>query len=511
MKKFGIVVIDYGSQYTQLIARRIREEGVFSIIYHYKNALSRIKEIEAKGIVLSGGPSSVYEKNAPTLDRNLLRLNIPILGICYGMQLLAYELGGEVVRGKKREYGYCKVKKQAYSKLLKDIPEEYTVWMSHGDIVSKIKDDYEVILSSDNCPIAGFENRRDKIYALQYHPEVAHTEYGMQVIKNFLFEICKCSINWSVDQYVKELIDNIKEEIKGKKVMVAVSGGVDSTVLAYLLYKAIGRQMKGIFIDNGLLRKNEAERVAERFTELGIPIEIIDASKKFLRNLRGIKEPEDKRKIIGDTFVEVFKRYAKRLSNIEYFGQGTLYPDVVESGGSIGPSSVIKTHHNLVDEVKKMGYKILEPFRELFKDEVRKIGRLFNISEEIIMQHPFPGPGLAVRIIGEITKEKLETLREADEILIEEIKRANLYNELWQCFPVLLPVKTVGVMGDQRSYNYVIAIRAIKSLDGMTANWVMLPYDILNKISSRMVNEVKLINRVVYDITNKPPATIEWE
>lgn len=511
MKKTGIAVIDYGSQYTQLIARRIREEGVFSVIYNYASAIEKIKEIEPKGIVLSGGPSSVYEPNAPNLDKSLFNIGVPILGICYGMHLLAHELGGRVFKGEKREYGHCKVKRNAESKILHSLPEEYTVWMSHGDIVEEMSNGWKIIISSDNCPIAGFENEEMKIYALQYHPEVAHSEYGIEVIRNFIYKICKCEKNWSMDQYIKELIYGIKNQTAGKQVMVAVSGGVDSTVLAYLLYKAIGNKMVGVFIDNGLLRKNEGNRAIDRFKKIGIPVNLFDASEIFLNNLKGVIEPERKRRIIGEIFVNVFKNYAKQLKEVEYFAQGTLYPDVVESGASIGPSSVIKTHHNLVEEVKRIGYKILEPFRELFKDEVRNIGKLFSLPDEILLQHPFPGPGLAVRIIGEITKEKLSIIREADEIIIEEIKKADLYNELWQCFPVLLPIRTVGVMGDQRSYNYVIAIRAIKSIDGMTASWAMLPYELLNRISARIVNEVKQINRVVYDITNKPPATIEWE
>lgn len=511
MKKNGIAVIDYGSQYTQLIARRIREEGVFSVIYNYANAIERIKEIEPKGIILSGGPSSVYEPKAPNLDKLLINIGVPILGICYGMQLLAHTLGGKVIKGEKREYGHCKVKRKSISKILNGLPKEYTVWMSHGDIVEEMSDGWKIIISSDNCPIAGFENKEMNIYALQYHPEVIHSEYGMEVIRNFIYKICKCEKNWSMGQYIKELIEGIKSQTVGKQVMVAVSGGVDSTVLAYLLYKAIGNKMVGVFIDNGLLRKDEGDKVVNRFNKLGIPINLIDASEIFLKNLKGVIEPERKRRIIGETFVDVFKNYAKQLKEVEYFAQGTLYPDVVESGVSIGPSSVIKTHHNLVEEVKRMGYTVLEPFRELFKDEVRNIGKLFSLPDEVILQHPFPGPGLAVRIIGEITKEKLSIIREADEIIIEEIKKANLYNELWQCFPILLPIRTVGVMGDQRSYNYVIAVRAIKSIDGMTANWAMLPYEVLTRISSRIVNEVKQINRVAYDITNKPPATIEWE
>jgi len=391
------------------------------------------------------------------------------------------------------------------------VPDEFTVWMSHGDMVSEVANGYNVILSSENTPIAGFESREKKIYALQFHPEVVHTEHGMGILSNFVIGVCKCERNWSVEAYINELIENIKEETAGGGVLVAVSGGVDSTVLACLLYKAIGENMKAIFIDNGLLRKDESRKVMDRFRHLGIPVELVDASDEFLNNLKGVIEPEKKRKIIGDTFVKVFKRYAEGVSEVRYFAQGTLYPDVVESGASIGPSSVIKTHHNLVQEVRQMGYKVVEPFRELFKDEVRRIGRILNLPDDVIMQHPFPGPGLAVRIIGEVSKEKLDLIREADEIIIEEIKKANLYEELWQCFPVLLPIKTVGVMGDQRSYSYVIALRAIKSIDGMTANWAMIPYDVLNKISSRIVNEVKQINRVVYDITNKPPATIEWE
>ena len=511
MTKKGIVIIDYGSQYTQLIARRVRELGVFSRIVHCSTPIKDLLDREPIGLILSGGPNSVYDKDAPQLDKELLTLGLPILGICYGMQLLAHSIMGQVASSSKREYGHCKVAKTSESILFQGVPESFTVWMSHGDKVLNVADKFRITISSDNCPIAAIEDAEQKIFGLQFHPEVIHTQHGMTILSNFVFEVCKCQQNWLMDEFINELIDSLKKETREGKVLAAVSGGVDSTVLSYVLYHAIGDRMIGIFIDNGLLRKKESEKVRKRFELLKIPVDIVDASHDFLDGLKGIIDPEKKRRIIGDTFVKVFKRYSKQIPGVSIFAQGTLYPDVVESGGSIGPSSVIKTHHNLVDEVKQMGFKVIEPFRELFKDEVRKIGKILSIPEEIINQHPFPGPGLAVRMIGEITPERLELLRDADEILIEEVEAAGYYDVLWQCFPVLLPVKTVGVMGDQRSYGNVVAIRAIKSTDGMTADWVLLPYEVLNKISSRIVNEIKGINRVVYDITNKPPATIEWE
>lgn len=509
--KEGIAVIDYGSQYTQLIARRVREQGVFSSIIPCKASIQEIKEFNPKGLILSGGPSSVYDKDSPQLNKEILNLNLPILGICYGMQLIAHSLSGKVKATQIREYGYSKAKKIKESKLLKDVPEEFIVWMSHGDSVINLPNHFNIIISSENCPISGIENPEKNIYGLQFHPEVVHTEYGGVILRNFIFDIAGCKQNWDINLFIKELIERLRKEISKGKVLTAVSGGVDSTVLSHILFRAIGKRMIAIFIDNGLLRKNEAIKVKNQFKALGIPIKVLDASGEFLLNLRGISDPEKKRKIIGKTFVKIFLEYAKNLEGVDYFAQGTLYPDVVESGRSIGPSSVIKTHHNLVEEIRRMGFKIIEPFKDLFKDEVRKIGKLMNLPEEIINQHPFPGPGLAVRIIGSINKEKLDLIKEIDEIIIQEIKSSNYYNELWQCFPILLPVKTVGVMGDKRSYGYVVAIRAIKSLDGMTANWANLPYELLNKISTRIVNEVKGINRVVYDITNKPPATIEWE
>lgn len=510
MVKRSIVIIDYGSQYTQLIARRIRELGVYSCIVHCSASRKEILDREPMGLILSGGPSSVYDEDAPKLDKELLMLGVPILGICYGMQLLAHSIMGKVAGSSKREYGHCQVSKIRDSVLLKGIPGNFTVWMSHGDKVLKVADEFRITIS-ENCPIAAIENAEQAIFGLQFHPEVIHTQHGSKILRNFVFEICKCQINWKMEEFINELIASIKMETQEGKVLAAVSGGVDSTVLSYVLFNAIGDRMVGIFIDNGLLRKKESERVKQRFELLKVPVNIVNASRDFLDGLKGVIDPEKKRRIIGDAFAEVFKRYSKQIPGISIFAQGTLYPDVVESGGSIGPSSVIKTHHNLVDEVRNMGLKVIEPFRELFKDEVRKIGKILSVPDEIINQHPFPGPGLAVRMLGEITPERLEMLRDADEILIEEVESAGYYDLLWQCFPVLLPIKTVGVMGDQRSYGNVVAIRAIKSTDGMTADWILLPYEVLNRISSRIVNEIKGINRVVYDITNKPPATIEWE
>lgn len=506
-----ILVLDFGSQYTQLIARRIRELGVYSEVQPFNFPIDEIVKSKPKGIILSGGPASVYENGSPQVDVKLFELGIPVLGICYGLQLIAYNLGGEVDRFAKREYGKAILKIEKDDDLFYGLGSNTVVWMSHGDALVKAPDGFEVIGQTENSPICAIRKKDKKIYGVQFHPEVAHTEKGIDMLKNFVYKICECHGGWNAEFFIENTIKEIKDTVKDKKVICAVSGGVDSTVLAILLNKAIGKNLIAIYIDNGLMRKNESIEVIEMFKKLGINVHYVGAGEIFLERLHGVVEPEMKRKIIGHTFVEVFEREAEKFVDVEFLAQGTLYPDVIESTSYRGPSSKIKTHHNVGGLPEKMKFKLIEPFRELFKDEVRRVGKSLGLDDEILNRHPFPGPGLAVRIIGEITHEKLEILRSADEILIEEIKKANLYDKMWQAFAVLLPVRSVGVMGDERSYEYVIALRAVTSQDGMTADWVRLPYDVLERISSRIVNEVRGVNRVVYDITTKPPATIEWE
>jgi len=506
-----ILVLDFGSQYTQLIARRIRELGVYSEVQPFNFPIDEIVRSKPKGIILSGGPASVYENGSPQVDVKLFELGIPVLGICYGLQLIAYNLGGEVDRFAKREYGKAILKIEKDDDLFYGLGSNTVVWMSHGDALVKAPDGFEVIGQTENSPICAIRKKDKKIYGVQFHPEVANTEKGIDMLKNFVYKICECHGGWNAEFFIENTIKEIKDTVKDKKVICAVSGGVDSTVLAILLNKAIGKNLIAIYIDNGLMRKNESIEVIEMFKKLGINVHYVGAGEIFLERLHGVVEPEMKRKIIGHTFVEVFEREAEKFVDVEFLAQGTLYPDVIESTSYRGPSSKIKTHHNVGGLPEKMKFKLIEPFRELFKDEVRRVGKSLGLDDEILNRHPFPGPGLAVRIIGEITHEKLEILRSADEILIEEIKKANLYDKMWQAFAVLLPVRSVGVMGDERSYEYVIALRAVTSQDGMTADWVRLPYDVLERISSRIVNEVRGVNRVVYDITTKPPATIEWE
>lgn len=506
-----ILILDFGSQYTQLIARRIREIGVYSEIQPYNFPIEEILRHKPKGIILSGGPSSVYDAGSPKVDDALFELGIPILGICYGLQLIAYKLGGEVDRFAKREYGKAILKIVRDDDLLSGLNSNTVVWMSHGDALVSPPPGFEIIAQTENSPVCAIRNKEKKIYGVQFHPEVAHAEKGKEILKNFVYKICGCKGGWNAKSFIESSIEEIKEKVKDKKVICAVSGGVDSTVLAVLLNKAIRENLIAIYIDNGLMRKNESENVVKMFKELGINVHYVNAGEIFLDRLRGVVEPEEKRKIIGRTFIEIFEMEAKKFKDVEFLAQGTLYPDVIESTSYRGPSSKIKTHHNVGGLPEKMSFKLIEPFKELFKDEVREIGKELGISDEILNRHPFPGPGLAVRIIGEVTVEKLEILRNADEIFIEEIKKAGLYDKIWQAFAVLLSVKSVGVMGDERSYDYVVALRAVESQDGMTADWVKLPYDLLERISNRIVNEVEGVNRVVYDISTKPPATIEWE
>ncbi len=509
-----ILILDFGSQYTQLIARKIREQKVYCEIHPFNYSVDKIKEFDPKGIILSGGPSSVYGKDAPIIGKEVLELGVPVLGICYGMQLISHLLGGRVFSSDKREYGRTEIQILADKAIFEgfDPAQKKTVWMSHGDKIEQLPDGFEVLAKTDNTPYCAAADFTRRLYTVQFHPEVVHTQGGVQILRNFVFGICKCCANWDMGSFIQRQLKEIKEKVGDKNVILGLSGGVDSSVAAVLINKAIGHQLKCIFVNNGVLRLNEAEKVIDMFrNHFDVDLIYVDASERFLKKLKGVEDPEKKRKIIGHEFVEVFDEEAKKIKNVKFLSQGTLYPDVIESVSFKGPSDVIKSHHNVGGLPEKMNLELLEPFRELFKDEVREIGRELGIAEEVINRQPFPGPGLAVRIIGEITKERLDILRAADDIVSSEIKAAGLYNKLWQSFAVLLPVKSVGVMGDERTYESVCAIRAVESQDAMTADWAKLPYDVLGRISSRIINEVKGINRVVYDISSKPPSTIEWE
>ncbi len=502
-----IVVLDFGSQYTQLIARRIRELGVYAEIVPYN---SKIDEHELSGIVLSGSPSSVYEDNAPIPNDNLFALGVPILGICYGMQLISYKFGGKIANSNKKEYGHATIKIDINDELMNKNLHGSSVWMSHGDRVEKLPNGFEVVAHTDNSPYAVIRNLKKRIWAIQFHPEVVHTEKGKAIFDNFL-TICGADRGWNMSNFMQNTIDTLREKLKNKKVLCAISGGVDSSVVAVLLHKAIKDNLIGVFVNNGLLRENESEFVMKSFEKLGVNVNLIDASSLFLERLAGVVDPEKKRKIIGHTFIDVFSEFAKSYDDVDYLAQGTLYPDVIESVSVKGPSAVIKSHHNVGGLPDELNFKLIEPLRELFKDEVRQLGRQLGLDKEFIQRHPFPGPGLAIRIIGDITKEKIYIVQKADTIVQEEIKKAGLYDKVWQAFAVLLPVNSVGVMGDKRTYSNAIAIRIIESVDGMTADWYKMPYDVLNSISNRIINEVDGVNRVVYDISSKPPATIEWE
>lgn len=509
-----IVILDFGSQYTQVIARRVRECNVYSVIVRYDTPASEISALAPSGIILSGGPSSVYAKEAPLPDREIFKLKIPVLGICYGLQLLGHFLGGKVEPGQKREYGKGTLQvKDSFSPLFANLPESLQVWNSHGDRLTRLPKGFKAVAVTDNSDGAAIENLADKRFGLQFHPEVVHTPHGREIIANFVHNICGCGKNWTMHNYIDQAVETIRAKVGNEKVILGLSGGVDSSVAAALLHKAIGDQLTCIFVNNGLLRGREAEVVREVFgRHFRIKLQYENASRLFLKRLKGVTEPERKRKIIGRTFIEVFEAATKRAGKAKFLAQGTLYPDVIESvpiGGN--PAAMIKSHHNVGGLPKKMQFQLVEPLRCLFKDEVRELGLELGLPREIVLRQPFPGPGLAVRILGEVTPARLEILRNADTIVVDEMKNSGWYYKIWQSFAVLLPVRSVGVMGDERTYDYTLAIRAVESQDGMTADWVKLPYDLLETLSSRIINEVKGINRVCFDITSKPPGTIEWE
>jgi len=508
----SVVIIDFGSQYSMLIARAVRECSVYCELVPPGRPWEEVAALRPRGFVLSGGPASVYEAGAPRLPEYVLRSGLPVLGICYGMQLLAHALGGQVAPSQRREYGHAVVEvDDPASPLFAGLPRSFPVWMSHGDQVVRLPPGFRVLAHSPNSPVAAMADD-GRLFGLQFHPEVAHTPLGKEIIRNFLYRVCGCRGDWTPGNFIAEAVERVRREVGRGRVLCALSGGVDSAVTAALVHRAVGDQLICIFVNNGLLRREEPERVQDTFRRhLGIPLVYVDASDLFLARLRGVTDPEEKRKVIGETFIRVFEEEARKLGEFQFMAQGTTYPDVIESAAGLGPAAKIKTHHNVGGLPPRMSFRLLEPLRYLFKDEVRRVGLELGLPEEMVYRHPFPGPGLAVRIVGEVTPEKLEILRACDWIVMDEIKRAGLYRQLWQSFAVLTDSRSVGVMGDCRTYGYVVAVRAVTAEDAMTADWARLPYDVLARISSRIVNEVPGVNRVVYDITSKPPGTIEWE
>ncbi len=508
-----ILIIDFGSQFNQLIARRVRECRVYCQIEPPTVTVEQIRLWNPEGIILSGGPASIYEKGSPRVDAAIFDLDIPVLGICYGMHFMVDSLGGKVKKAEKREYGFASMKIKKETGLFADMEKETITWMSHGDSIQSLPQGFAITASTDNTRVAAMEHPQKNFYGLQFHPEVAHTVRGKKMIRNFLFPICGCKASWTMKSFAAETIEQIRQTVSDKKVILGLSGGVDSSVTALLIHKAIGKNLTCIFVDNGLLRKNEAAQLKEKLTtHLKINIRFVNAAGRFVKSLAKVTDPERKRKIIGKVFMDVFEAEARKIKDANFLAQGTLYPDIIESQSAFGgPTSVIKSHHNVGGLPKKMKLKLVEPLKYLFKDEVRKLGKTLGLDEDLVWRQPFPGPGLAIRIIGEITKKRLDVLREVDAVLLEEIRASGYYRKLWQSFAVLLPIKSVGIMGDGRTYENIVAIRAVTSKDAMTADWARLPHKLLGRISNRIINEVHGVNRVVYDISSKPPSTIEWE
>jgi len=508
-----ILIIDFGSQFNQLIARRVRESRVYCQIEPPTVKMDYIKSLNPRGIILSGGPSSIYEPNSPKMDKAVFELGIPVLGICYGMQFMVDALGGIVKKAQKREYGFAELAIRETGVLFNGIEPRTTTWMSHGDSITGLPDGFKITAVTDNTPVAATVNEQRKLFGMQFHPEVEHTVEGTKMLQNFLFDVCRCESSWTMESFAQETVDQIRETVGDKKVILGLSGGVDSSVTALLIHKAIGKQLTCIFVDNGLLRKDEAAKLKDVFgRHLQLNIRFVDAKDRFLDALAGVEDPEQKRKIIGKVFMDVFDAEAATIEDAEFLAQGTLYPDVIESVSAFGgPSAVIKSHHNVGGLPEKMKLKLIEPLKFLFKDEVRQLGEELGLQKDLVWRQPFPGPGLAIRIIGEVTEKRLELLREVDAVLLDEIRASGYYKKLWQSFAVLLPLKSVGIMGDQRTYENIAAIRAVTSKDAMTADWARLPHKLLATISNRIINEVRGVNRVVYDISSKPPSTIEWE
>lgn len=508
-----ILIIDFGSQYNQLIARRVRENNVYCQIEPPDISMAAIKALNPEGIILSGGPASIYGKNAPRVDKKIFDLGIPVLGICYGLQYMVDSLGGKVIGSQKREYGFAELIVKKQKGIFSGVTKKTQCWMSHGDSIGSLPSGFVITASTANTPVAATENTKRNFYGLQFHPEVVHTQEGKKMLANFLFDICRCEKSWSMKSFINHAVDEIRQQVGNEKVMLGLSGGVDSSVAAVLLHKAIGKQLTCVFVDNGVLREGETRRVIEMFKKnLQINLRFARAGNIFLKKLKGVTDPEKKRKIIGRTFIDVFEKEARKIKNMKFLAQGTLYPDLIESRSAFGgPSAVIKSHHNVGGLPKKMNLQLVEPLKHLFKDEVRLLGKELGLADDVVWRQPFPGPGLAIRIIGEVTLQRLSVLRKADTILWEEIRAHKLYYKLWQSFGVLLPIKSVGIMGDQRTYENILAIRAVTSDDAMTADWAPLPHDVLARMSNRIINEVRGVNRVVYDISSKPPGTIEWE